>query len=897
MNQEKILELFHAHRWQVVHTEKREARPKQLFPVSDLSLTDATKAFLTTHYPDGLYLHQIEALKRYLQGKDVGITTRTASGKSLIFYTAAVETLARNPQSKILAIYPLKALAREQEQRWKEALSTAGFSEERVVRFDGDVRSDLRPNLLKQASVLVATPDILHSWLLPNIGERKVWEFIQNIGLIIVDEVHVYSGVFGSNAAFLFRRLDHAMDLGGRRALYIVASATIRDPLDHFRKLFGRDFTLVDESFDTSGQHELNILMVRPDYTKDLLSSVSDFLQDLVRETPYRFIAFVDSRKQTEWLATIVKRGAVRREVTDNEGDEIGVEPIADDLMKLQVLPYRAGVEDTDRALIQDRLRSGDLRGVVCTSALELGIDIPHLDIAILVGVPRSMTSLQQRIGRIGRHGPGIVIVVNNGDLYSEMVFKNPAELLSRPLAESALYLENKRIQYIHAMCLARQEGEHDQACARAGKPVTDSFETNVQWPAGFVELCKQERTGEVPFEVQSMKVEAGETPHLVFPLRDVEMQFRIELVQGLVQEPLGSISYGQVMREAYPGAIYYYLTKPYRVYYVDPRSRLIKVRRERKYYTTRPTPTPPLKVVNPNLSPGNVHRAKRCGDLVLIETNVLIKEVVNGFKERQGSVEIPERYPLSSDKGNFRQELFTRHYYTTGVIIVHPAFQAFQNQNDLGKLAERIYESFLMVVPFERQDIDFATGTLKVSRGGLAEGMRFVAIYDQTYGSLRLTGRLLEPGVLEQVIDKALDSVGVFDDLAPDAIHCLQQLASTITASTFFDIPELVASAEAAATASSDENQRVRIILPGSFGLDRFNNNEEFYVEDVFFSPREGELRYRGRHVSKLNYNDPTYKETIPITHLDPVPGESRMGWYDLDTGEKIEDEAIELH
>ncbi|HEY8415991.1 MAG TPA: DEAD/DEAH box helicase, partial [Thermaerobacter sp.] len=559
MSRERLYQLLEAHGFQRVHAETRPGRSVRSFPAHRLPLSEPVRRFLRQVAPAGLYGHQLEALSRHLDGADVGLTTRTASGKSLVFYAAALEAVARNPRARILAIYPLKALGREQEARWVAAFRAAGWPEERVARIDGDVgHAGERMQRLRRASVLLATPDILHAWLLPHVGERPVWEFIRALRLVVVDEVHVYSGVFGSNAAFLFRRLEHLLALAGGRASYVVASATLREPLQHFQALFGRSFTLVDESFDTSGQHELELLLVRPPGTQELLSSVSAFLRDLVRHTEYRFIAFVDSRKQTELLATIVKRaggeGGARAgaegtaaavpapaDPVPEEPEEEPLPGIAEDLARLHVLPYRAGLEEEDRAVIQDRLSAGTLRGIISTSALELGVDIPHLDLGILLGVPRSTTSLQQRMGRVGRHGPGTVVVINNGDLYSEMIFKQPDRILRLPLAEGALYLENQRIQYIHAMCLARPGGEHDQARAQAGLPETDAFDSPVNWPDGFVELCRRERAGETPPGLQHMKMEAGDTPHTTFPLRDVDSQFRIQLVQGWEREELGS--------------------------------------------------------------------------------------------------------------------------------------------------------------------------------------------------------------------------------------------------------------------------------------------------------------------------------------------------------------------
>ncbi len=891
MPQRFLLRFWAAHGWEVVYTAERPARPAQVFPTGGLPLSDPTRRYLTACYPEGLYQHQIEAISAALQGNDVALTTGTASGKSVSFYACAIEAIARNPCARVLAVYPLKALAREQEQRWAAALNAAGLPGDDVMRLDGDVPTAQRFSLLREASVLVSTPDILHAWLLPNAGDSAVWNFIRCLALVVVDEVHVYTGVFGSNAAFLFRRLEHLMALAGQRPSYIVASATIREPDAHLRALFGREFSLITDASDSSGQQPVTIYMVRPPDNKDILSSVSALSRGLARETESRFITFLDSRKQTELVATIIARS--QQKDGDGGEDDEGGDPIPglDHLNKLDVLPYRAGFEEQDRSAIQDRLTRGKLRGVISTSALELGIDIPSLDVGILVGVPRSKTSLQQRIGRVGRQSPGVVVILNNGDLYSEAMFREPAKILERPLAEGALYLENPRIQYIHAMCLARPGGEHDAACARVGRSGDEAFESTVKWPPGFVELCERERSGEVPADLQSMKMEAGDVPHHTYPLRDVESQLTVEFRQGPQRMPLGSLSYSQLLREAYPGAVYYYTTIPYRVYQVLLRSRTVLVRRER-YYTTRPLCRP--SQVFPNLSPGNIYRAIRCGELLLVEANLQIRETVCGYKERRGSTEIAQQYPLDAAKTGikFSQQFFTRNYFTTGVIITHPALSSAGITQDA--LAQWVYECFLMEIPFERQDINWATGKLKVTRGPLTEGTRFIAIYDQTYGSLRLSGRLLDPGVAAEIFTKAAELARegmLLEGLSKEAVSCLGELASSVQIGHIEDLADLAArevAAEAERVAEEGTGERVRIILPGSVGLDRLNGNEEFHVEGVFYSPRDGKLRYRGRHESDL---DPTVKVTVPVENINPVPGESRLGWYDMATGEISEE------
>ena len=152
------------------------------------------------------------------------------------------------------------------------------------------------------------TPDIIHAWLLHNLSNRYVVEFISRISLVVVDEIHTYSGVFGSNAAFLFRRLQHIMELLNVHPRYIAAAATITDPGLHLKKLFGLEFTTIDSSLDTSPRHEITVRLVEPPDTKDMLSTLSEFMEYVAKNTEHKFISFVDSRKQVEYITSITSR-------------------------------------------------------------------------------------------------------------------------------------------------------------------------------------------------------------------------------------------------------------------------------------------------------------------------------------------------------------------------------------------------------------------------------------------------------------------------------------------------------------------------------------------------------------------------------------------------------------
>lgn len=873
--------------WSVEHERRLPGRAPEFYSVDDLPLRPETRRLLS-HYRQGIYCHQRLALEALLQGQDLCVATGTASGKSLVFYTAGIERLGADPGARILAIYPLKALAREQEARWKRELQAAGLDVQ-VGRIDGGVNPQKREQILSSSRVVLMTPDTIHAWLLSSLSSSKVKRFLASLRLVIVDEVHVYTGVFGSNAAYLFRRLQYAASAlaGSDRLQFVAASATVANPEEHLAQLFGRPLRIIGDQADSSPRHERQLYLVRPPGGQALYTALPHLLRALVDETSARFLTFVDSRRQTEQLATILARTRYSKAEKDlsedgddaeRDGDWDG-EAVGTDraLERLPVLPYRSGYEETDREAIQARLSQGTLRGIISTSALELGLDIQGLDTVILVGMPQTATSLQQRIGRVGRHGPGTIILVDAGGLADDMVFKEPDRLFDRPLMPAVLHLENRRVQYIHALCFASRAGEYDTLAGADGAAEGEiPFRvTTGSWPAGFLELCQAERAGQVPLDLQSLKADAGDDPWHAFPLRDVGVQYTVELRGGDLQR-LGSLSSAQLIREAYPGAVYYYLTRPYRVTRVLQREKKVLVRRER-YYTTDPS-GPPVRV-SPQLSGEGVHRAFRMGELRAVECDLYVSEMVVGYTERRGGNKLPPvKYPCDY----WHLASFGRNFTSTGVILSHPVLAAPGVQLKL--LADLLLEAFLLVAPFERSEVNSSTGKHWTSQHGFADGEPFLAIYDQTYGSLRLTGRLMEPGVLPAVMAEAeqiwrsgrLEMAEEVSQATEDALRVLAEACAQEVE------PLEVVSGSAEEPAAELEGELV--IAPGSVGWIVTDDNQEFEVERVFYHPREG-LRYYGHR--KGQQEQPNLQVWFPVANIQPIPGVSRMGVYDYETGE----------
>lgn len=900
----KFGEFFKDHQWNIVDVLKTEGRKPELFSLDGLSLAENSLQYLMKAYPEGIFHHQKEALKKYLDGKNICLITGTASGKSLVFQAAALDKLSKDPQAKVMAIYPMKALGNEQHDRWVNTFQVAGVDVQ-IGRIDGNVPPGFRLGVLERSQVVVFTPDIIHAWLFSNLNQPSVINFLKQVRLIVIDEVHSYSGVFGSNAAFLFRRLQHILFMLGAQVNFICASATIAHPSEHLFKLIGQYFELIGPEYDSSPRYPLDIILAQPPGQERFLNEVVHLLGFLTQHTSSRFIAFVDSRKQVELISSILNRllredQKKAKEDSNNElsqkkprspgknrqkkepedvfedDDEVEQE-VTGVLQNLNVLPYRAGYEDHDRHLIQERLAQDNLNGIVSTSALELGIDIPHLDTCVLIGVPSSSTSLQQRIGRIGRHGPGTVIVVNGGDVYDELVFAHPSNFFYRPLTESALYLENDHIQYIHALCFARQGGEHDLVAEAMHYEWQSQITSPIQWPENFLHLCEVERTVGAPRHLMGLRMEGRERPNYIFPLRDVESQFKVERRDGPNVASMGSLSFGQLMREAYPGAIYYYATVPYRVTRVNIKGKTVQVRREKRY-TTQPQLTPPA--IFPRLTPEGINQFYKWESLLALECDLLVRESISGIIEQRGRSSSHYAYPLARELGFYQdQPYFNRNYFTTGVILTHPSLS--DPEIHLTALAELVYEAFLLRIPFERQDIGAASDRFRISRQPvIAKDNGFLVIYDQTYGSLRLSSMLLDPQILGKALAEAVFLAGR-ENLSLPGKKALFAMVSSFFHSQY---ESLIINSTVADNSINDKQitsgQIERIIMPGSKGL-MIRTNEEFLVERIIQTPVG--LSYEGTPVSMLGSGI----SVMPLlSDVVEIPGESQLGWYDVGSG-----------
>lgn len=494
---------------------------------------------------DRLYSHQARGIDLIRQGLNTVIMTPTASGKSLIYNIPVIESILKEPESHALYLFPLKGLEQDQLKAFIElaehVLPQAGGAKEKKTRskplnaceiYDGDTNAHRRKKIRDTPPPVVLTnPDMLH--LAINAFHPKWEAFFKGLKYVIIDEVHTYRGVFGSHVAHVLRRLRRIADHYGANPVFIACSATIANPTELASMLTGLDFELVDSSGAPRGKRDVLFINPLPEVsaytiaTRLFISAVKAGLKT---------IAFTKARKITELMHAWVKEGAK-------------------DISSV-ISSYRAGFLPEERREIERRLFSGQMRGVITTSALELGVDIGGLDVCILVGYPGTISSTWQRSGRAGRSGrDSLIALVAMPDALDQYFMRNPSDFFRRGAEAAVLDQENEVILKKHLLCAASEINL---------KPSDPAYDTAACAPI----LKELEREGRLRHWVKGgIWYPRVKFPHLDVSLREAGSPYTIVKDDG---KALGESSGGRVFLELHPGAIYLHKGMQYKVTKLD---------------------------------------------------------------------------------------------------------------------------------------------------------------------------------------------------------------------------------------------------------------------------------------------------------------------------------------
>lgn len=846
----------------IVEQGKIPGQKPRLAPIPD-ELHPSLFNYLDSLYPEGLYTHQSEGIASILKKEDVALTTATASGKSLVYMAAAAHIVLKNPDARVLVFYPARALIQDQREKWKnfESLSISiGF-------IDGSVNVKSRESILKNNNVILMTPDVGHAWLLRMASSKVVSNFLNNLKLLTLDEAHVYEGAFGTNMAYFLRRLQALT----KSSYNIVASsATLGEPQKFMKELIGRDLVCLTEKDNGALKPQKHLLLARGDN----LTEISTLLITLSKKNKSPFLAFADSRKQVEHIVAITKR---------TERKEQDKEPVPG------LLPYRAGYEAHDRENIQKALQEGNLAGVVSTSALELGLDIGDINLVVLLSTPPSIKAFNQRIGRGGRSSEAICLLLDNE---GTIVASGLDEFLAKENEPNYLYLENRYIQYANVLCAGRELEERGETLQ--DKEVFDTV------PERFKDFLENEMNPvePVPADLFPLKQRGEVGPHFEFPLRNaVDKKFKVRLAKTPPgDDGLGTLTFSQGLREAYPGGIYYYLASPYRVIEFRHRQGEIIVRPER-YYTTEPISH---SVVFPNLDAGILKLFTDIGQKnFVIESHVQVSERVTGFYEKRGSAK-KEKYEYGTGSP-FYQTPLNNFFETTGVCLYFGEGPKLDQET-----ASFIKWIFCKESGILEQDIGVGYYTSKSGIFG-RDKTTGICIYDATSGSLRLTKLLAEN--FYKVIASALEVFKSFeksgevakerdnddsveseandkekDERIKEELESLMDIASSLKQTNIYE-----AGTHAAVTREEyhdknyqdSDDSKALVIAPGQKARAVIEPQRDVTIKNYRYTPKGIVYDLENPDIDRW---------ALPEDKIQPIYGETQMLLVDLITGEEEE-------
>lgn len=391
-----------------------------------------------------LYTHQAEAVEAALDGENVVVVTGTASGKTLCYNLPVLQILMADPEARALYLFPTKALAQDQAAALSNFLQTLNAVDQIPARtYDGDTPPARRRQIRDEARILITNPDMLHTGILPH---HPRWAMLlENLRWVVIDELHVYRGVFGSNVANLLRRLRRLCRFYGSEPHFALTSATIANPKELAERLIEAPVRLVSPDLDGSPRAEKHIIIYNPPVIDPRLGIRRAYTLEATRiaerflETGVQTAIFARARLTTEVLLGYV-RDAFER---------IGGDPNA-------IRGYRGGYLPLERREIEHGLRDGMVQGVVATNALELGVDIGQLGAAVIAGYPGTIASLWQQAGRAGRRSEvSAAILVASAAPLDQFVAAHPGYLFERPPEMGLINPDNLAILVRHLRCAA----------------------------------------------------------------------------------------------------------------------------------------------------------------------------------------------------------------------------------------------------------------------------------------------------------------------------------------------------------------------------------------------------------------------------------------------------------
>jgi DEAD/DEAH box helicase domain-containing protein len=776
------------------------------------SLNSEVKRWMESKYSKGLYSHQAEALEQFLSGSDVALMTPTASGKSAIFQAAAAHANKAKGGSKTLALFPLKALAQDQARSWAEMGEALGLKIG-VIHGGQSKKGSHQARLqkLQECDVILATPDVIHCWFMANLDKKEVKAFRGQLGLLVLDEAHTFDGEFGTNMALFVARLRAC----GSDFQIICASATMGAPGKFLSTLLGKMPAVINQSGSSAAARQL--LTVR--YARTDKDRLIGAIHELAASVEGQCLVFIDNRAKADHIAQLIESHSENA----------------------TWLAYRNGYEEEDREEIQNALTQGNLKGIVSTSALEAGISIDGIELVIMLDRPKKMRSFLQRFGRLRGEGCAIIFDADWPQDAAEV-----EEWMKRPVEENRLYLDDEVICLQAAFC-----AKEEQAAVGDDYRMEVFDHLGIRFKRALHLVAHRDEIFDTSRKDVLKRAQNGE-PHREFSLRNIERQYQAKAKDSDLR--CGSFTESQVFREAYPGAIYRYLKRSYRVLDVNRRTGEIKLSQ-----LLKPNPkesTSPDVRISASADFRDSDSGKKAEGIWLAEVVVNLDETVVGYKQK---VDGGSTQTISYQDTGYKP--LTRTTYPFGLAVTGP---------DLNKAAlTAIKNAYCVMNDFDPSDLDVVklSGVIGVSLPQVTNAGWAIANKPGT--SARLTGGLLVNWfkVLKEALRSATD---------PMTVGQLSELIRLSASLQSWDVQN-----GSAITKGSDSSGLVRVFWPKSrvFIVDAHGNRREAVVEKYVYRPEQGWC-YR--------YNvEGSISAWVKHSHVEEIPGISVTALYNRDTDE----------
>ena len=567
-----------------------------------------------------LYSHQAEAVNLLRDGRNVIVATPASSGKSLCYHLPVLDSLLAERTGRAVYLYPTKALAQDQLK------GLGGLAKGLPIRpaiFDGDTPSEDRPSIKRSAQILLTNPDMLHLGILPNHG---TWSrFFRGLRYVVLDEAHVYRGVFGSHVANLLRRLRRICRTYGSSPQFVLCSATIANPEELAERLTGLSFEVIDRAGANYGGKQFafwnpptvneppggDSIAGGKNTKRSTNSEAATLFAELISKN-IRTIAFVRGRKVAELVYVYARDQLEEKQAGLGE----------------RISPYRASYLPEDRRRIEQALFQGKLLGVASTNALELGIDVGDLDATVITGYPGSISSTWQQAGRGGRRNEeSLSILVAQNNPLDQYLMNHPEAFFGRPAESALISPENPHIIQPHLLCAAYES------------PLTTQ-DGELFGPSFVGHVNAMEDTG--------LLKRAGDkwyiSPDVSYPAEWVSIRSTSPHAYLVVEESSGTIletvEEASVFHQLHPGAVYLHHGEPYLVKQLDLDSRRAYIEPSDGAYYSQAKDVTDIRI-------RGIRRSKVAGGVKVCLGDVEVTNQVLGFKKRKHFTEevIDEEY------------------------------------------------------------------------------------------------------------------------------------------------------------------------------------------------------------------------------------------------------------